>query len=110
MAGAGKVVDIRHEIIEIFEKIMTTYLLGRDVSNKIIATNVLKSDGSIVKEDLKLYKAFMASFEFAVSNASQKYFLGERAWTKSLKANADNFENFYKLLDDIVAEQWNLLQ
>ena len=46
----------------------------------------------------------MKSYEFCISNSGMKYFLGERPWTKNLKADHDNWQVLYRTLDKIVKE------
>jgi len=96
--------DIRHEIIKLFEEVMTHYLLGRDIAQETLTINVVKKDGSIVAEKLHLFDALTQCFETGFAASSHKFVFGDYPATKVLQASQSNYKLVYQYYDKIIAE------
>ena len=92
-------VDLRREIIKMFESTITMFLLERDISNDQIMQNVIKADGSIVKESLPFFDALNNAAAAGVNSAFSKGIFGERPVTKTLTASIENWANLTDFVD-----------
>ena len=91
--------DLRCEIIKLFESVITMFLLERDVSDDQVEMNVIKEDGSIVKEKLKFFDALNNAFATSQCSTVSKALFGEWPVTATLRASLENWNIFTDVID-----------
>ena len=74
-------VDLRQEIIKIFESIITMFLLERDISKDMIPQNVVQDDSSIVKVDLPFFEGLNNAMSTGITSATARAIFGDRPVT-----------------------------
>ena len=50
----GQTVDLRGQLCRIFDKVMSTFIFGKDLTQVSVASNILTNDG-ITKQDLSFF-------------------------------------------------------
>ena len=104
----NKVVDLRGEIIGIFESVMTMYLLERDISGDMIEAKVIEADGSIKSKTLPFFEALNNSLAVGASQSASKYVFGRLNVTAIMRAASFNWLKLSSAIDDIVVKQMEI--
>jgi hypothetical protein len=78
---------------------MTTYLYGRDVRNKTIELKVIKGDGSVVKETMRLFEAMDHCFMTGMKAITGRLFFGDKVMTKAVDVTFQNWDTFCAVID-----------
>lgn len=102
---SDKVHDLRAIIIDIFEQLVTMYMFGRDISKDKIMMHVLKKDGTIAREEKKLFPAFATGMQWGVEAYLANLILGDIHLTKTQKIFDENWNSVCDLLESIVLKQ-----
>ena len=102
------VVDLRNEIIKIFESIITMYLLERDVSGDMLDAMVIETDGSIKQTKLPFFEAMNNAIMVGQSQIASKEIFGDYNVTAIMRAAKFNYEQFYVAIDKLVVDQMEI--
>lgn len=98
---------MRRSIYEIFVNTMTTYLYGRDVKDKRITMKVLKEDGSVIMESMRLFEAMDHCFNTGMKAMIGRLVFGDKQITKAVQVTFENWEIFCAEIDKLVLQQLN---
>ena len=98
----GCVIDLRREIIDIFQSIVTIFLFGTDVSQEMMTMSVVQHDGSIIKKDKSFFEALENAMDCGSVATVHRSMFGERKITSLNTASIDNWNNYLDFVQKVV--------
>lgn len=102
---ASKSIDLRSEVTNIFEEVVGVYLFGDDVVEKEVTMQVIKKDGTVVKENQKIFRALDTCLHSAGECYLARRIFGDNPMTKGLQISFSNWDQLCKMIDEIVIKR-----
>ena len=96
-------VDLRNEIIKIFDKVMVTFFFGKDLST-VLVPSMVKDDKGITKQDLPFFESISNAKRLSQQLSGQIAMFGESRSTAALRARQDSWNAIGDVIENAIIQ------
>lgn len=100
----GKTVDLRRELINAFQTMVTIFLFGKDISQDKMEIYLTEPDGTLVKKDKDFFNALEAAITLGTTVFPLKMIIGDLQLTEPVKASTQNWKTYHEFVLKVVKE------